>query len=144
MRISSSRRRSQAIHVDAAVPDPLPPWIIRTNVNFILQDYTMRMVHLVCRSHKLCRRQMFNWLLKDLIPLEATGAWCFGTATLAKSGHNQTDVDRFACLDVLRRVFWEKWLWRKIFIVHPEKLLLARLVGHLRTCLDTTMELNSD
>ena len=41
---------AQVIHVDAAVPDPLPPWIIRTNVNFILQDYTKENgATLVCR-----------------------------------------------------------------------------------------------
>jgi hypothetical protein len=30
----------QILHVDAAVPEPLPQWIVRANSNILLQDYT--------------------------------------------------------------------------------------------------------
>jgi ectoine hydroxylase-related dioxygenase (phytanoyl-CoA dioxygenase family) len=30
----------QILHVDASVPDPLPPWKIRLNINFLLDDFT--------------------------------------------------------------------------------------------------------
>ncbi len=30
----------QVWHVDANVPEPLPPWIIRSNSNFIIEDYS--------------------------------------------------------------------------------------------------------
>lgn len=31
---------AQILHVDAAVPEPLPHWIVRANSNILLQDYT--------------------------------------------------------------------------------------------------------
>jgi len=30
----------QVLHVDASVPDPLPPWKIRLNINFLIDDFT--------------------------------------------------------------------------------------------------------
>ncbi len=32
---------AQVVHVDSAVPEPLPEWIIRANVNYIVEDYTI-------------------------------------------------------------------------------------------------------
>jgi ectoine hydroxylase-related dioxygenase (phytanoyl-CoA dioxygenase family) len=34
--------KSQIWHIDANVPDPLPDWNIRVNVNFLVQDYTSK------------------------------------------------------------------------------------------------------
>lgn len=31
---------AQKLHVDSSVPDPLPPWLIRININFLLDDFT--------------------------------------------------------------------------------------------------------
>lgn len=48
----------QILHVDAAVPEPLPPWIIRANSNILLQDYTLEngATEVVPGSHLLNRK----------------------------------------------------------------------------------------
>ncbi len=48
----------QILHVDAAVPEPLPPWIIRANSNILLQDYTSEngATEVVPGSHLLNRK----------------------------------------------------------------------------------------
>ena len=35
-------------HVDSAVPEPLPEWIIRANVNYIVEDYTIQNGATIC------------------------------------------------------------------------------------------------
>ena len=48
----------QPLHVDAAVPEPLPKWIIRANINFILEDYTTDNGATICLpgSHKFNKK----------------------------------------------------------------------------------------
>ena len=48
----------QIWHVDANVPEPLPPWIIRSNSNYVIQDYTEvnGSTEIVARSHKQLRK----------------------------------------------------------------------------------------
>lgn len=48
----------QILHVDAAVPEPLPPWIIRANSNILLQDYTKEngATEIVAGSHLFNRK----------------------------------------------------------------------------------------
>jgi hypothetical protein len=49
--------RAQKLHADAAVPEPLPSWIIRANVSFVVEDHTVEngATLLAPRSHKLLR-----------------------------------------------------------------------------------------
>lgn len=48
----------QIWHIDANVPEPIPPWIIRSNSNFILQDYTSEngATEIIAGSHRWCRK----------------------------------------------------------------------------------------
>ena len=48
----------QIWHVDANVPEPLPPWIIRSNANYVIQDYTVEngATEVVPGSHKWLRK----------------------------------------------------------------------------------------
>jgi hypothetical protein len=48
----------QIWHVDANVPEPLPPWIIRSNSNYVIQDYTPEngATEIIPGSHKFLRK----------------------------------------------------------------------------------------
>jgi len=48
----------QIWHIDANVPEPIPPWIIRANSNYVLQDLTHRngATEIIPGSHKLARK----------------------------------------------------------------------------------------
>lgn len=49
---------SQIWHIDANVPEPIPPWIIRSNSNYVIQDLTDSngATEVVPGSHKLKRK----------------------------------------------------------------------------------------
>jgi ectoine hydroxylase-related dioxygenase (phytanoyl-CoA dioxygenase family) len=94
---------SQKMHVDAAVPEPLPPWIIRLNVNFITQDYTKKNGATLCvpGSHKFLKfpndRNLKN---HNLVALEAPkNSIIFWHGHLwHQSGTNNSNNDRVALL----------------------------------------------
>ena len=91
------------MHVDAAVPEPLPPWIIRLNVNFITQDYTKKNGATLCvpGSHKFLKfpndRNLKN---HNLVALEAPkNSIIFWHGHLwHQSGTNNSNNDRIALL----------------------------------------------
>lgn len=103
--ILSPGAKKQILHVDASVPEPLPPWIVRLNVNFIVEDYIPE------NGATLCVPGTHKWLRKptkkdiedtndQLVALSAPrgsiviwhgGLW-------HQSGHNQTEKDRVALL----------------------------------------------
>ena len=101
--ILSPGAEQQIIHVDAAVPSPLPEWIIRTNVNFIIHDYTYENGATLCYpgSHKFLkvpdRTQNYE---NKLIPLEAKkGSLVFWNGHLwHKSGANNSNKNRYSIL----------------------------------------------
>ena len=33
---------AQKLHCDASVPNPLPPWIVRANISFVLEDFNFK------------------------------------------------------------------------------------------------------
>ena len=94
---------AQKLHLDAAVPEPLPPWIIRANVNFILDDYAFDNGATLCvpGSHKFQRIPRSDDELQfKLSPMEAKrGAVAIWHGHLwHKSGYNQTTHERVALL----------------------------------------------
>ena len=48
----------QIWHVDASVPNPLPPWIVRCNVSFVIEEHNEEngATRCVPGSHKWCRK----------------------------------------------------------------------------------------
>lgn len=53
---------NQIWHIDANVPDPIPPWIIRSNSNYITQDYSADCgaTEIIPGSHKWNRKPNFD------------------------------------------------------------------------------------
>ena len=94
---------SQKIHHDAAVPEPLPPWIIRLNVNFITQDYYKDngATTYIPGSHKFLRKPNLSKINKRKKKyLEAPkGSLIFWHGHLwHQSGPNNSNMDRVALL----------------------------------------------
>lgn len=131
---------AQVIHVDAAVPNPLPEWIIRTNVNFILQDYTKENGATLCipGSHRICktpdRSQDYS---QQLIPLEAKkGALVFWNGHLwHQSGHNQTNDERYALLGCFAASFLREMVMEENFYCAPGALDSSTFNTELKTLL---------
>ena len=103
--ILSPGAKKQILHVDASVPEPLPPWIARLNVNFIVEDYNFE------NGATLCVPGSHNWLRKptqedikktsdQLVTLSAPkGSIVIWHGHLwHQSGHNQSSSDRMALL----------------------------------------------
>lgn len=94
---------SQKMHLDAAVPSPLPPWIIRLNFNFVTQDFTKKNGATLCvpGSHKFLKfPNDQNLKGKKLVALEAPkNSLIFWHGHLwHQSGANNSDNDRVALL----------------------------------------------
>ncbi|ALE02769.1 phytanoyl-CoA dioxygenase family protein [Candidatus Pseudothioglobus singularis] len=95
----------QKFHLDSAVPQPIPPWIIRANINFIVEDYTADNGATVCLpgSHKILSKPTFSdeqkhkkQLVKMIAPKGSMVIW---TGHLwHKSGENSTNKNRVALL----------------------------------------------
>lgn len=93
----------QILHVDAAVPEPLPPWIIRANSNLLLQDYTKEngATEIVPGSHLFMRKPNRNDLEKNLLhSIEAKkGSLIVWHGHLwHRSGENKSHDSRIALL----------------------------------------------
>ena len=93
---------AQKEHIDAAVPDPVPPWIIRMNANFIIQDYKEEngATLVLPKSHKYCRKPNQNEMKENYVPVIAPkGSVVFWNGHLwHKSGTNKTKENRIALL----------------------------------------------
>lgn len=93
---------AQKEHIDAAVPNPIPSWIIRMNANFIIQDYTKEngATLVLPESHKFCRKPSSNEMKNQYVPVVAPkGSVVFWNGHLwHKSGFNNTKKDRIALL----------------------------------------------
>ena len=92
-----------------------------------MQDYTKENGATLCLpgSHKLCKTpdRSIDYS-KDLIPLEAkAGALVFWNGHLwHKSGHNQTDVDRFALLGCFAASFLREMVMEENFYCAPGEI----------------------
>jgi hypothetical protein len=96
---------AQIWHVDANVPEPLPPWIIRANSNYVVQDITLSngATEIVLGSHKLLRKptslEAENHQLKTLKLCAPKGSIIFWHGHLwHRSGANNAKTDRPALL----------------------------------------------
>jgi len=93
---------AQKLHVDSAVPEPLPSWPIRLNVNFILHDYNINNGATVCipGSHKLLKKPDLEKKYKNKKKILAPkGSLVFWTGHLwHQSGENKSNKVRYALL----------------------------------------------
>ncbi len=103
--ILSPGAKKQVLHVDASVPEPLPPWIIRLNVNFIVEDYTSENGATLCApgTHKWLRKptkEDIEQTADQLVTLSAPkGSIVIWHGHLwHQSGHNRSAKDRVALL----------------------------------------------
>ena len=95
----------QKFHLDSTVPDPLPPWLIRVNINFLVEDHNENNGALLCLpgSHKFFKKPLpsdekkYN---KNLIKLIAPkGSMIIWNGHLwHKSSNNKTTKERTALL----------------------------------------------
>jgi ectoine hydroxylase-related dioxygenase (phytanoyl-CoA dioxygenase family) len=104
---------SQKMHIDAAVPEPLPPWIIRLNFNFVTQDFTKKNGATLCvpGSHKFLKfPNDQNLKGKKLVALEAPkNSLIFWHGHLwHQSGANNSDKDRVALLGTFTASFFRE------------------------------------
>ena len=103
--IVPSKGEEQKFHIDSAVPAPLPPWIIRANINFVVEEYNENNGATMCLpgSHKFLRKpsamdekKYQNKLIKMTAPKGSIVIW---TGHLwHKSGKNNTNNKRVALL----------------------------------------------
>lgn len=94
---------AQILHLDSAVQEPLPSWIIRANVNFMLNDFTERNGATLCLpgSHRfLVKPTQKDQQRNDLVPMVAPkGSLAIWNGHLwHRSGENKTKKDRIALL----------------------------------------------
>jgi hypothetical protein len=103
--IIGAKGEEQKLHIDSAVPEPIPPWIIRANINFILEDYTDTNGSTVCLpgSHKFLRKpsksdeeKYQNKFIKMTAPKGSMVIW--SGHLWHKSGQNNTNKERVALL----------------------------------------------
>jgi len=103
--ILSPNAAAQKLHADAAVPEPLPNWIIRANVNFLTEDYTVEngATLVLPGSHRFLSHPKpndYENIKNQLIPLEAKrGAIVIWNGHVwHQSGENKSQNPRVALL----------------------------------------------
>ncbi len=91
------------LHLDSAVPEPLPPWMIRTNINYMLDDFTVENGATLCLpgSHRYLKKptnadQNRPDLVAMTAPRGSLGIW--NGHLWHKSGTNKTMKERIALL----------------------------------------------
>lgn len=120
---------NQIWHIDANVPEPIPPWIIRSNSNYITQDYTI------------------DTGATEIIP--GSHLWCNKPSKLqAEAGIKGVDT-KYIEAPKGSLAFWHGHLWhRSGRNVTPKKrvaLLGAYAASHFReVCLEENPYLNFD
>lgn len=97
--------KPQVWHIDANVPEPLPPWRICANVNFLIQDYTADSgsTEVIPGSHKWKRRPSVGEVnsnhTESLILQASKGSIILWDGYLwHRSGYNSSSEDRVALL----------------------------------------------
>ena len=105
LNIVPPKGEEQKFHIDATVPDPLPPWLIRANMSFIVEDHNENNGALMCLpgSHKFLRKpgladeHMYNHkLIKIIAPKGSIVIW--SGHLWHKTGQNNSADERTALL----------------------------------------------
>jgi len=99
--ILNSGAAAQKVHIDENVPEPIPEWPIRLNVNFILQDYTEQngATHIYPGTNKLLMQPKHLADYKAIVLAASRGSIAFWTGKVwHNSGENRTSSPRFALL----------------------------------------------
>jgi ectoine hydroxylase-related dioxygenase (phytanoyl-CoA dioxygenase family) len=113
--ILRSGAEEQIWHIDANVPEPIPPWIIRSNSNFILHDYTERngATEIIPGSHlwlkkpsKADVKNNFNNSIKLIAPKGSIIIW--HGHLWHRSGLNNTNEPRIAILGAYSASFFRE------------------------------------
>jgi ectoine hydroxylase-related dioxygenase (phytanoyl-CoA dioxygenase family) len=92
---------AQKLHVDSSVPDPLPPWLIRININFLLDDFTSTNGSTLVApgSHKFLRKPNIDEQIKLINVIAPAGSIVMWTGHLwHKTSANTSNHSRTALL----------------------------------------------
>ncbi len=105
----------QIWHVDANVPEPLPSWIIRSNSNYVIQDYTNEngATEIVPGSHKFLRKpnkgEAESHEYKRIQMCAPKGSLIFWHGHLwHRSGANRSAINRAALLATYTASFFRE------------------------------------
>jgi hypothetical protein len=131
---------AQILHVDAAVPEPLPPWTIRANSNLILQDYTFEngATQIVPGSHKFCRKPKPADLKNpNLLTLEAKkGSLVLWHGNLwHRSGSNISNETRVALLGTFCASFFREMCMEENPYLHYSLSEIESMPGTIKNLL---------
>ena len=126
-------------HIDSAVPEPIPKWPIRGNVNLILHDYTQEIgaTQVIPRSHVAPSIPPRTGKLDpQLVTLEAPkGSLVFWDGRLwHRSGSNQSERNRYAllgcfCSSIFRELSLEENVFQALPALVPENREIERIIG---------------
>jgi ectoine hydroxylase-related dioxygenase (phytanoyl-CoA dioxygenase family) len=95
--------KEQKVHVDSSVPDPLPPWKIRLNINFLLDDFNQSngSTIVIPGSHRLFKKpnpiDLQNQKQEKITAPKGSIVFWHGHLW-HKSGNNETENSRTALL----------------------------------------------
>ncbi len=113
--ILSEGAESQIWHIDANVPDPVPTWIIRSNSNYIIHDYTNEngATEIIPGSHRWCKKPTVdevNSNIDQAIKMVAPkGSIVFWHGHLwHRSGENLSNTSRTALLAAYSASFFRE------------------------------------
>ena len=113
--IIGSQEESNIWHIDANVPDPIPPWIIRANSNIIVHEYNANngATQIIPGSHKWLRKPNMNEIRDDHLEMidiiAPKGSIVFWHGHLwHRSGKNNSSNPRLALLGAYSASFFRE------------------------------------
>lgn len=138
--ILSPGAAAQKLHADAAVPEPLPSWIIRANVNFLPEDYTTEngATLILPGSHKLLKHpkpEDYENIKNQLVPLEAkSGSIVIWNGHVwHQSGQNNSRSPRVALLACYSATFMLEMALEEQHSIVIENARKTAINEHLKT-----------
>jgi len=138
--ILSKNSEEQIWHIDANVPDPIPPWTIRANSNYVIEDLDEHngSTQMIPGSHFFCRKPSFHEAEDaskyDIKSMSASkGSIIFWHGHLwHRSGCNKSDKLRIALLGAYSSsVFREVCMEENPYLVMNEKNIISQDVRRI-------------